>query len=99
MTPVQPNEAERLQRLAFLRDEICECDQVLVRVVGAGLCHSDLSVINGSRPRPLPMVLGHEGAGEIVELGPGIRDLAAGDHVALMGIGSGLNCAMMSVTW
>lgn len=55
--------------------------EVLVRVVGAGLCHSDLSIINGNRPRPTPLVLGHEGAGEIVELGPGIRDLRPGDHV------------------
>jgi Zn-dependent alcohol dehydrogenase len=55
--------------------------ELLVKVVGAGLCHSDLSIIDASRPRPLPLVLGHEGAGEIVELGPGVRDLAAGDHV------------------
>jgi alcohol dehydrogenase len=55
--------------------------EVLVKVVGAGLCHSDLSLINASRPRPLPIVLGHEGAGEIVELGAGVRDLARGDHV------------------
>lgn len=56
-------------------------DELLVRIVGAGLCHSDLSVINGSRPRPLPVVLGHEGAGEVVEVGPGIRDIKAGDPV------------------
>jgi alcohol dehydrogenase len=37
--------------------------EVLVRIVAAGLCHSDLSVINGDRPRPMPMVLGHEAAG------------------------------------
>jgi alcohol dehydrogenase len=55
--------------------------EVLVKVVGAGLCHSDLSIIDGNRPRPTPLVLGHEGAGEIVELGAGIRDLATGDHV------------------
>ncbi|MEG2715276.1 MAG: alcohol dehydrogenase catalytic domain-containing protein, partial [Glutamicibacter sp.] len=40
--------------------------EVLVRITAAGLCHSDLSVIDGNRPRPLPMVLGHESAG-IVE--------------------------------
>jgi len=55
--------------------------ELLVKVVGAGLCHSDLSIIDASRPRPLPLVLGHEGAGEIVELGAGVRDLAPGDHV------------------
>jgi Zn-dependent alcohol dehydrogenase len=45
-------------------------DELLVRVLAAGLCHSDLSVIDGSRARPMPMVLGHEGCGEIVEIGP-----------------------------
>ena len=55
--------------------------EVLVKVVGAGLCHSDLSIIDGSRPRPTPLVLGHEGAGEVVEVGPGVRDAAPGDHV------------------
>ncbi len=55
--------------------------EVLVRIRAAGLCHSDLSTINGDRPRQLPMVLGHEAAGEIVEVGPNVRDLAVGDHV------------------
>ena len=52
-----------------------------MRILAAGLCHSDLSVIDGSRPRPLPMGLGHEAAGEIVELGAGVEGLLAGDHV------------------
>ncbi len=47
----------------------------------AGLCHSDLSVIDGSRPRPLPMVLGHEAAGVVVEVGAGVRGLRIDDHV------------------
>ncbi|HYN22756.1 MAG TPA: zinc-dependent alcohol dehydrogenase family protein [Thermoanaerobaculia bacterium] len=55
--------------------------EVLVRIRAAGLCHSDLSVINGDRPRPLPMALGHEAAGEVVEVGPGVWDLRPGDHV------------------
>lgn len=55
--------------------------EVLVRMRAAGLCHSDLSVIDGNRPRPLPMVLGHEGAGVVEELGRGVTDLAVGDHV------------------
>ena len=58
-----------------------EPGEVLVKIGGAGLCHSDLSIINGSTPRKLPMVLGHEGAGEIVHVGKGIHDLEAGDHV------------------
>jgi Zn-dependent alcohol dehydrogenase len=52
-----------------------------VRILAAGLCHSDLSVIDGSRLRPLPMVLGHEAAGEIVELGDGVEGFSIGDHV------------------
>lgn len=55
--------------------------EVLVRIHAAGLCHSDLSTINGVRPRPTPMALGHEAAGEIVELGAGVTDYAVGDHV------------------
>lgn len=55
--------------------------EVLVKVRAAGLCHSDLSVINGSRPRPLPMVLGHEVAGEVAQVGEGVVDLHPGDHV------------------
>ncbi len=43
--------------------------ELLVRVGAAGLCHSDLSVIDGSRPRVMPMALGHEAAGEVVEVG------------------------------
>lgn len=55
--------------------------EILVRVRAAGLCHSDLSVIDGNRPRPLPMALGHEAAGEVMEVGDGVADLAVGDHV------------------
>jgi alcohol dehydrogenase len=58
--------------------------EVLVRVQAAGLCHSDLSVINGDRPRPLPMVIGHESAGEVLECGPGVVDLAPGDRVVMV---------------
>ncbi len=66
--------------------EQCELDspgpaEVLVRIRAASLCHSDLSVIDGSRPRIMPMVLGHEAAGEVVEIGPGASDLAPGDRV------------------
>ena len=55
--------------------------EVLVRVRAAGLCHSDLSVIDGNRPRPVPMVLGHEAAGVVEAIGPGVAGLAPGDHV------------------
>jgi len=58
--------------------------EVLVEVQAAGLCHSDLSVIDGARPRPLPMALGHEAAGIVRETGPGVDDLAEGDHVVMI---------------
>jgi Zn-dependent alcohol dehydrogenase len=57
--------------------------EILVKVGAAGLCHSDLSVIDGSRPRVMPMALGHEAAGEVVAVGEGVTDLAEGDHVVL----------------
>lgn len=56
-------------------------NEVIVKIKAAGLCHSDLSVIDGNRPRPLPMVLGHEAAGEVIELGIGVKNLKLGDHV------------------
>jgi len=58
--------------------------EVLVRIAAAGLCHSDLSVINGDRPRPTPMALGHEAAGVVESLGEGVDDLAIGDHVVMV---------------
>jgi alcohol dehydrogenase len=70
--------------------------EVMVRIAAAGLCHSDLSVINGDRPRPVPMLLGHEAAGAIEEVGEGVADLQKGDHVVLVFVpscGSCINCA------
>ena len=55
--------------------------EVLVEIAGAGLCHSDLSTIDGSRPRPTPMVLGHEASGIVREIGPGVTALKVDDHV------------------
>lgn len=57
--------------------------EVLVRIEAAGVCHSDLSVIDGNRPRPVPMLLGHEAAGRISALGSGVADFAVGDRVVL----------------
>lgn len=58
--------------------------EVLVRVTAAGICHSDLSILSGVRPRPLPMVLGHEAAGVVEDVGPGVDDLTRGDHVVFV---------------
>jgi alcohol dehydrogenase len=67
---------------------ICEVElappergEVLVKIKAAGLCHSDLSAIDGSRARPTPMILGHEASGVVDAVGAGVTDLSAGDHV------------------
>ncbi|MEU7584542.1 Zn-dependent alcohol dehydrogenase [Streptomyces sp. NPDC041068] len=67
--------------------------EVLVAVSAAGLCHSDLSVIDGTIPFPPPVVLGHEGAGVVEAVGAGVTHVAPGDHVALSTIASCGACA------
>jgi S-(hydroxymethyl)glutathione dehydrogenase/alcohol dehydrogenase len=57
--------------------------QARVRIAASGVCHSDLSVANGTIPATLPAVLGHEGAGVVVEVGDGVTNVAPGDHVVL----------------
>ncbi|RUR00960.1 NAD(P)-dependent alcohol dehydrogenase [Labedella endophytica] len=58
-------------------------DEVLVRIVATGLCHTDLAVVHGHIPTQLPMVLGHEGAGVVEEVGSSVTGLEKGDHVAI----------------
>lgn len=67
--------------------------EVLVKIAAAGLCHSDLSVINGDRPRPTPMLLGHEAAGIVEACGAGVDDLQEGDHVVMVFVPSCGHCA------
>ncbi|MEU7636050.1 MULTISPECIES: zinc-binding dehydrogenase [unclassified Streptomyces] len=67
--------------------------EVLVRIAAASLCHSDLSVVNGDRVRPLPMALGHEAVGVVQETGPGVSRVRPGDHVALVFVPSCGFCA------
>ncbi|WP_327355378.1 Zn-dependent alcohol dehydrogenase [Streptomyces sp. NBC_01304] len=67
--------------------------EVLVSIAAAGLCHSDLSVIDGTIPFPVPVVLGHEGAGVVEAVGAGVGHVAAGDHVALSTLASCGACA------
>lgn len=55
--------------------------ELLVRMEIAGVCHSDLSVVNGSRPRPLPMLLGHEAAGIVEAIGEGVEDIDVDQRV------------------
>jgi len=67
-------------------------DEVLVKMTAAGLCHSDLSVISGVRPRPVPMALGHEASGTVMEVGAGVYDLKKGDRVVLVFVPSCGHC-------
>jgi S-(hydroxymethyl)glutathione dehydrogenase / alcohol dehydrogenase len=55
--------------------------EVLIRTRAAGVCHSDLSARNGGLPQPMPAILGHEAAGEVLEVGAGVTSVAPGDHV------------------
>ncbi|MFI2434392.1 Zn-dependent alcohol dehydrogenase [Streptomyces sp. NPDC018693] len=67
--------------------------EVLVAVTAAGLCHSDLSVVDGTIPFPAPVVLGHEGAGVVAAVGDGVTHVAVGDHVALSTLANCGTCA------
>ncbi|ARP71649.1 Zn-dependent alcohol dehydrogenase [Streptomyces pluripotens] len=67
--------------------------EVLVAVSAAGLCHSDLSVVDGTIPFPLPVVLGHEGAGVVEAVGAGVTHVSPGDHVALSTLANCGTCA------
>lgn len=60
-----------------------QAGELKIRMAATGVCHSDLSVINGTLPLPKPMVLGHEGAGIVEEIGEGVSGFEVGDHVLL----------------
>jgi Zn-dependent alcohol dehydrogenase len=66
--------------------------EVKVRIHRAGLCHSDVSVINGTIPMPPPIVLGHEGAGVVEEVGAAVTGVKPGDHVVLVTLGNCGQC-------
>ncbi|HET7668633.1 MAG TPA: alcohol dehydrogenase catalytic domain-containing protein [Mycobacterium sp.] len=57
--------------------------ELLVRIEAAGLCHSDLSVVDGSRVRPVPMLLGHEAAGVVEQVGSAVADMPVGQRVVM----------------
>jgi Zn-dependent alcohol dehydrogenase len=67
--------------------------EVRVRIDAAGLCHSDVSVLDGTIMFPPPVVLGHEGAGEVVAVAPDVTNVAVGDHVVLSTLGNCGQCA------
>lgn len=75
-----PGEAFSIETLAI---EEPRPDEILVRILGVGLCHSDLLARDGIIPVPLPAVFGHEGAGEVVKIGAAVRSVNVGDKVVL----------------
>ncbi|ROO24954.1 alcohol dehydrogenase [Salinisphaera orenii MK-B5] len=93
MAPPRPYDQSRPLTIETFELGGPQAGEVLLKVHAAGLCHSDLSTIDGNRPRPVPMVLGHEAAGEIVEVGPGVTDFAVGDHVVCSFVPSCGHCA------
>ncbi len=80
-----------------VRDDVAVRDprphEVRVRIANAGLCHSDVSVVDGTIPFPTPVVLGHEGAGVVTEVGDAVTKVAVGDHVVLTTLGNCGRCA------
>lgn len=85
-----PQEPLRIQELELDEPKVRE---VRVKLAAVGLCHSDYHVIAGDRPvGMMPMVLGHEGAGVVEAVGPGVTRIQPGDHVVLMFIPSCGKC-------
>src|SRR5690349_15061141 len=80
--PMKAVVVHELNRIAVEDVELAppKSGEVKVRMVAAGVCHSDLSVVNGTIPHPLPIVLGHEGAGIVEAVGDGVSNCKPGDH-------------------
>lgn len=92
MTDVHPFAQSQPLKIEELELDAPGPGEVLVKMRAAGLCHSDLSVITGVRPRPVPMALGHEASAEVVQVGSGVTDLRAGDLVVLVFVPSCGHC-------
>lgn len=79
-----------------IRDDVevrdIRANEVRVRIHAAGLCHSDVSVVDGTIPFPTPAVMGHEGAGVVEQIGAGVSTVAVGDHVVLTTLGNCGQC-------
>ncbi len=87
-----PYEHSNPLRIEEVRLAAAEKGEILIEVAAAGLCHSDLSTIEGLRPRKVPTVMGHEAAGIVREVGPGVRRFKPGDHVVAVFVASCGHC-------
>src|SRR6202035_2900475 len=76
----RPNQPLRIVEVDL---EAPRAGEVKVKIGATGVCHSDISVFTERLPSPMPVVLGHEGAGTVAEVGEGVTDLAPGDRVVL----------------
>ena len=86
MTTIRAAVQRRAGAPAVIEDVVIaepRAGEVRVRILGSGVCHSDLHVRDGEWPRPTPMAMGHEGAGIVDAVGPGVSSLAVGQAVAL----------------
>lgn len=80
----RPFAATRPLKIQELRLDPPGPGELLVRIEAAGVCHSDLSVLDGNRVRPVPMLLGHEAAGVVEALGEGVDDVSVGERVVMV---------------
>lgn len=77
----EPNAPLRVEEVSF---DDPQANEILVKIKATGLCHSDLHFMKGEMPVPVPVVMGHEGAGVVEQIGPGVTSVRPGDHVVLM---------------
>lgn len=77
----EPNKPFKVEEVTL--DEP-QANEVLVKLVVTGVCHTDLHFLKGEVPQPMPIVMGHEGAGIVERIGPGVTTLKPGDHVVMM---------------
>jgi NDMA-dependent alcohol dehydrogenase len=83
-------------RVENVRVDAPGANEVMIKVAACGVCHSDLSATNGTMPVPPPVILGHEAAGVVEQVGPGVTDLAVGDRVISSFIGGCGRCRYCS---
>lgn len=79
-------------RVENVRVDAPGANEVMIKVAACGVCHSDLSATNGTMPVPPPVILGHEAAGVVAQVGPGVTGSGVGDRVITSFIGGCGRC-------